>query len=166
MTLTEDTFSLKKVTQGFEIFRVPWSQAKCPIHAHSSVEEVFTAGQSEQDSIIQCSVTCSDPHFTVRSDGMCKAPHEALVAIADDGLAVHCPEAMAGLAQFLACGLKWEIETLRNADFSAPSVSVVLDSSLNRSLYVVRLYFDLPRSSVNIFSNEISDISENVYIIQ
>ncbi|GFN93796.1 hypothetical protein PoB_002030200 [Plakobranchus ocellatus] len=55
---------------------------------------------------------------------MSKASHEALLAIADDGLAAQCPEAMAGLAQFLTCGLKWEIETLRNADFSTPSVSL------------------------------------------
>ncbi|GFO35258.1 hypothetical protein PoB_006176300 [Plakobranchus ocellatus] len=151
MTLTEDTFSLKQVNQGFEISRVPWSQAKCPIHAQSSVEQIFNAGKSDQDSEIQCSVTCANPYFTLRSDGMCKAPHGTLLAIADDGLNALCPEAMAGLAQFLMCGLKREIENLKNADFSAPSVSVVFDSSLNRSLYVVRLHFALPEPSNMIF---------------
>ncbi|GFN98949.1 hypothetical protein PoB_002545500 [Plakobranchus ocellatus] len=165
MTLTEDTFSLKKVDHGFEISRVPWSQAKCPIHAQSSVEQISNAGKSDQDNKIQCSVTCGDPNFTPRSDGMCKAPHGALLAIADDGLAALCPEAMAGLAQFLACGLKQEIENLKNADFSAPSVSVVFDSSLNRSLYVVRLHFALPRPVIWFFSYHTNDISENIYSV-
>ncbi|GFO35254.1 hypothetical protein PoB_006175900 [Plakobranchus ocellatus] len=144
MTLTDDTFSVKKC-------RLPWSQAKCPMQAQSSVKQVFNAGKSEQDSDIQCSVTCANPNFTLRSDGMCKAPHGTLLAIADDGLTALCPEAMAGLAQFLACGLKQEIKNLKNADFSAPSVSVVFDSSLNRSLYVVRLHFALPQRSKVIF---------------
>ncbi|GFN98947.1 hypothetical protein PoB_002545300 [Plakobranchus ocellatus] len=163
MTLTEDTFSLKKVDHGFEIFRVPWSQAKCPIHAQSSVEQVFNAGKSDQDSEFQCSVTCEDPNFTLRSDGMCKAPHGALLAIGDDGLTALCPEAMEGLAQFLACGLKQEIKNLKNADFSAPSVSVVFDSNLNRSLYVVRLHSALPQTTNWFFSYHTNDISENVY---
>ncbi|GFN74501.1 hypothetical protein PoB_000100700 [Plakobranchus ocellatus] len=161
MTLTEDAFSLKKVKHGFEVFRVPWSQAKCPIHAPSS-ENVE---KSDHDSQIQCSVTCADPNFTLRSDGMCKAPHGALLGIADDGLAPLCPEAMAGLAQFIECGLKQEIETLRNADFSAPSVTVVFDSSLNRSLYLVRLHFDLPRPSRMIFSYEEGDTTKNLYSV-
>ncbi|GFO10201.1 hypothetical protein PoB_003670600 [Plakobranchus ocellatus] len=114
----------KKVTQGFEIFRVPWSQAKYPIHAQSSAEEVFNAGKSHPDSQTRCSLTCANPNFSLRTDGMCKAPHEASLAIAVDGLAALCPEAMAGLAQFLMCGLKQEIEILRNADFSSPSVSM------------------------------------------
>ncbi|GFO35264.1 hypothetical protein PoB_006176900 [Plakobranchus ocellatus] len=165
MTLTEDTFSLKKVNHGFEVTRVPWSQAKCPIHAQSFVEQVSNAGKSDQDSEIQCSVTCWDSNFTPRSDGMCKAPHGALLAIADDGLAALCPEAMEGLAQFLACGLKRELENLKNADFSAPSVSVVFDSSLNRSLYVVRLQFALPQPASWFFSYHTNDISENVYTV-
>ncbi|GFN99793.1 hypothetical protein PoB_002629900 [Plakobranchus ocellatus] len=73
-------------------------------------------------------------------DGICKAPYQVLLAIADDGLAHLCPETMADLARFLGCGLKQEIENPRNADFSAPSVSVVSDSSLNRSLYGVRVH--------------------------
>ncbi|GFO35267.1 hypothetical protein PoB_006177200 [Plakobranchus ocellatus] len=165
MTLTEDTFSLKKVDHGFEIFRIPWSQAKCPIHAQSSVKEDLNAGKSDEDSEIRCSVTCDDPNFTLRSDGMCKAPHGALLAIADDGLAALCPEAMAGLAQFLMCGLKREIENLKNADFSAPSVSVVFDSSLNRSLYVVRLHFALPQRSKVIFSYHANDLSRSLYSV-
>ncbi|GFN98937.1 hypothetical protein PoB_002544300 [Plakobranchus ocellatus] len=165
MTLTEGTFSLKKVNPGFEIFRIPWSQAKCPIHAESSMEQVFNAGKSDKDSEIRCSVTCDDPNFTLGSDGMCRSPHEALLAIADDGLAALCPEAMAGLAQFLMCGLKQEIENLKNADFSAPSVSVVFDSSLNRSLYVVRLNFALPRPGRMFFSHDESDIIENFYLV-
>ncbi|GFO35251.1 hypothetical protein PoB_006175600 [Plakobranchus ocellatus] len=165
MTLTEDTFSLKKVNHGFEIFRIPWSQAKCPIHAEGTVEQVIKAEKSDQDSDIQCSVSCDDPNFTLRSDGMCKAPHGALVAIADDGLTALCPEAVEGLAQFLACGLKQEIENLKNADFSAPSVSVVFDSNLNRSLYVVRLHFALPHPGRMFFSHDESDITENFYLV-
>ncbi|GFN98941.1 hypothetical protein PoB_002544700 [Plakobranchus ocellatus] len=163
MTLTDDTFSVKK--QGFDMYRLPWSQAKCPMQAQSSVEEVFNAGKSDQDSQTRCSLTCAEPEFTLRSDGMCKAPHQVLLAIADDGLAPLCPEAMAGLAQFLMCGLKQEIENLKNADFSAPSVSVVFDSSLNRSLYVVQLHLALLRKSKDIFSDDQSDLSENVYSV-
>ncbi|GFO30691.1 hypothetical protein PoB_005719600 [Plakobranchus ocellatus] len=136
-----------------------------PTFNKSSVEEVLNAGKSDQESQIRCSVTCSDPYFTVRSDGMCKAPHEALLAIADDSQAAQCPEAIAGLAQILACGLKLEVEAVRNADFKAPSVSIVFDSSLNRSLYVVRLHFDLPQSSSSVFSKKRSDITQNVYSV-
>ncbi|GFO00462.1 hypothetical protein PoB_002696700 [Plakobranchus ocellatus] len=165
MTLTEDTISLKKLNGGFDIFKMPWSHAKCPIQAQSPAEQVLNTGKSEQDSQTHCSVTCGDPNFTLRSDGMCKAPHEALIAIADDGLAPLCPEAMAGLTQFLGCGLKQEIENLRDADFSAPSVSVVFDSSLNRSLYVVRLHLALPRPAHMFFSYQADGISQNIFSV-
>ncbi|GFN74435.1 hypothetical protein PoB_000094100 [Plakobranchus ocellatus] len=165
MTLTENTFNLKKMASSFGSFRMPWSQAKCPIQAQSSAEQVLSSGKSDQDSQSHCSVTCGDPNFTLRSDGICKAPHEALLAIADDGLAPLCPEAMESLAQFLVCGLKQEIENLRNADFSAPSVSVVFDSSLNRNLYVVQLHLALPVSSRTFFSQKTSDIGQNVYSV-
>ncbi|GFO16506.1 hypothetical protein PoB_004301100 [Plakobranchus ocellatus] len=165
MTLTEDAFSLKKVNHGFEITRIPWTQAKCPIHIHSSVEQVLDGAKSDHDSQIQCSVTCGDSNFSLRSDGMCKAPHGVLLAIADDGLAPLCPEAMAGLAQFLACGLKQEIENLRSADFSTPSVSVVFDSSLNRSLYVVRLHLALPQKASGIFLYQKDVTKQNVYSV-
>ncbi|GFO05773.1 hypothetical protein PoB_003227800 [Plakobranchus ocellatus] len=165
MTLTEDTISLRKLTGGFATLRVPWLHAKCPIQAQRSAEQVLSAGKSEQDSQTHCSVTCGDPNFTLRSDGICKAPHQALLAIADDGLAPLCPEAMAGLARFLVCGLKQEIENLRDADFSAPSVSVVFDSSLNRSLYVVRLHLALPQSAHMIFSYQADGISQNIYSV-
>ncbi|GFO43083.1 hypothetical protein PoB_006958800 [Plakobranchus ocellatus] len=162
MTLTEDTISLKKLNGGFDTLRVPWSHAKCPIQAQRSAEQVLSAGKSEQDSQTHCSVTCGDPNFTVRSDGICKAPHQVLLAIADDGMAALCPEAMAGLAHFLVCGLKQEIKNLKDANFSAPSVSVVFDSSLNRSLYVVRLYLALPRSTIMFFSYQADGISQNI----
>ncbi|GFO35301.1 hypothetical protein PoB_006180600 [Plakobranchus ocellatus] len=165
MTLTQDTFSLKRVNHGFNMFKVPWSQAKCPMQAQSSVEEVFNAEKSDQDSQIPCSLACAEPEFTLRSDGMCKAPHQVLLAIADDGLAPLCPEAMEGLAQFIACGLKGEIETLRKADFSAPSVSVVFDSSLNRSLYVVQFDLALPQKVSGMFLYQTDITSQNVYSV-
>ncbi|GFO35300.1 hypothetical protein PoB_006180500 [Plakobranchus ocellatus] len=165
MTLTEDTFSLKQASLGFQMFKMPWSQANCTMQAQSSVEEVFNAEKSDQDSQTPCSLTCAEPEFTLRSDGMCKAPHQVLLAIADDGLAALCPETVSGLAQFLACGLKREIENLKNADFSAPSVSVVFDSSLNRSLYVVRLNFALPQKASEIFLYEIDVTYQNLYSV-
>ncbi|GFO43091.1 hypothetical protein PoB_006959600 [Plakobranchus ocellatus] len=165
MTLTEDTINLKKMDSAFGSPRMPWSQAKCPIQVQNLAGQVLNAEKSEQDSQTHCSVTCGDPNFTLRSDGICKAPHQALIAIADDGLAPLCPEVMKSLAQFLVCGLKQEIENLKNADFSAPSVSVVFDSSLNRSLYVVRLYLALPRSTTTIFPRKTADMSQNVYSV-
>ncbi|GFO30315.1 hypothetical protein PoB_005682000 [Plakobranchus ocellatus] len=165
MTLTEDTFNLKKMSSAFGSYRRPWSQAKCPIQVQSPAEQVLSAEKSDQDSQTHCSVTCGDPNFTLRSDGICKAPHEALLAIADDDLAPLCPQAMESLARFLVCGLKQEIENLKNADFSVSSVPIVFDSSLNRSLYVVRLHLALPRSSRTFFSYKTIDISQNIYSV-
>ncbi|GFO40949.1 hypothetical protein PoB_006745400 [Plakobranchus ocellatus] len=169
MSLTgPNKFSLKLnklAGDGTRNVKIPWSLATCSVQDPDPLKNDLNAVKSEQENRSLCSATCDDPSFTLRLDGICKAPHEALMAIADDGLVPMCPAAMAGLAEFVVCGLKKEIESLKNADFKTPSVSVVFDSSLNTSLYVVHLYMALPVPSKHIFSKAPQDISQNIYSV-
>ncbi|GFO33144.1 hypothetical protein PoB_005964900 [Plakobranchus ocellatus] len=119
--------------------------------------------EAEKRSV--CSVRCEDPSFTVRSDGLCKAEHHALLAVADDGLSPLCPSSVEGLARFLSCGLESEVESLRNADFSAPSASVMFDATYNRILYVVKLYMALPQTSNEVLSNSREDLFKSIHHI-
>ncbi|GFO33955.1 hypothetical protein PoB_006046000 [Plakobranchus ocellatus] len=144
---------------------LPWSTVKCPIQNQKSLELISDRGNSESDSRTLCSVTCHHKSFQVRSDGICKADHEALLAIADDGLAPLCPAAITGMAQFFVCSLKNEIESLSTADFSTPSVSVVFDSRLNRNLYVVKIRMALPKISTYIFSISRKDTIPNIVLV-
>ncbi|GFN93534.1 hypothetical protein PoB_002004000 [Plakobranchus ocellatus] len=112
-----------------------------------------------------CAVTCEHNSFMVRSDGLCKADHEALLALADDGLAPLCPAAVTGLAQIVMCSLKNEVESLSTADFTSSSGSIVFDSSLNRNLYVVKLRIALPKRSTFIFSISKKDTIPNIVLV-
>ncbi|GFO48760.1 hypothetical protein PoB_007526500 [Plakobranchus ocellatus] len=169
MSLTEsNTLSLKlnrPAGDSVGNLKVPWSQAVCPIQDQGLPELVLNAGKSGQGNQALCSVTCDDRRFSLRSDGICKAPHEALLAIPDDGFVPLCPAAFTGLARFIVCALKKEIKGLEYADFSAPSISVGFDSTLNNSFYVVQLHLALPRLTKFIFSYSEKDLSQNVYSV-
>ncbi|GFN98574.1 hypothetical protein PoB_002508000 [Plakobranchus ocellatus] len=167
MSLSEPkTFSFKLNKSLFRAIKLPWSHAKCTIRDQftSSPSKLASTDQgtmaAESQSV--CSATCEDPSFTVRSDGLCKAEHQALLGIADDDLAPLCPPAMKGLAKFLVCGLEQEVDSLKKADFSPPSVSVMFDSTYNKSLYIVNVYMALPQDSSLIFSNSKNDIFQNI----
>ncbi|GFO48842.1 hypothetical protein PoB_007534700 [Plakobranchus ocellatus] len=144
---------------------LPWSTVKCPIQNEKSLELISDRENSESGSRTLFSVACHHNSFLVRSDGICKADHEALLALADDGLAPLCPAAITGMAQFVVCSLKNELESLSTADFSAPSVSIVFDSRLNRNLYVVKLRMALPKISTYIFSISAKDTIPNIVLV-
>ncbi|GFO43673.1 hypothetical protein PoB_007017800 [Plakobranchus ocellatus] len=148
---------------GGSMLPLPWSYANCSVINENSIKVPSDPETAESESQVVCSAICHHPSFTVRSDGICKAPHEALLAIADDGLAPLCPAAMTGMAKFVACGLKDEVESLRNADISSGVVSVMFDSNLNRHLYVVEIHVALPKSSSDIFSISDKDSTQNIY---
>ncbi|GFO12898.1 hypothetical protein PoB_003940300 [Plakobranchus ocellatus] len=142
--------------------KLAWSLLICSVP-----DQNISPGRTTNPSVWKaeksvCSVRCEDPIFTVRSDGMCKAEHHALLAIADDGLTPLCPLSIAGLARFLACGLESEVKSLRYADFSAPSASVMFDATFNRSLYIVKLHMALPRTSDQVLSHSREDLSVNI----
>ncbi|GFO06663.1 hypothetical protein PoB_003316800 [Plakobranchus ocellatus] len=146
--------------------KFPWSEATCSVPPQDSsssqgLNAALQIPESGGDSV--CSITCDDPSFTLRSDGLCKARHVAFLALADDGLAPLCPLAMTGLANYLACGLEDQLESLRNADVSAESVSPVFDSTYNKTLYVVKLRMELPEQSESFFSNSGKGIYINIY---
>ncbi|GFO11454.1 hypothetical protein PoB_003795900 [Plakobranchus ocellatus] len=145
----------------------PWTQAQCslpdPISFSTGLHVDSRSSESGEPSI--CSATCGDSRFTLGSDGVCRARHLALLAIADDGLTRLCPSAVTGLAKFLACGLKSEIKNLQKADVGASSVAVMFDSTFNKSLYVVKSYMALARQSALYFSNSIDDTISNVRIV-
>ncbi|GFN99698.1 hypothetical protein PoB_002620400 [Plakobranchus ocellatus] len=145
--------------------RLSWSTVKCSIQNEKSLELISDREDSESDSRTLCSVTCHHTSFLVRSDGHCKADHEALLALADDGLAPLCPAAIAGMARFVVCSLKKKVENLSTADFTAPSVSIVFDSRLKRNLYVVKLRMALPKISSHIFSMSEKNTISNIVLV-
>ena len=78
-------------------------------------------------------------------DGFCKAPRVAKVAVSDDGLPPLCPETLAGLAKFVSCGLGEKIKSMPHATFRPPAPATIrLDSSTNKTLYLVKIVVDVP----------------------
>ncbi|GFO38607.1 hypothetical protein PoB_006511200, partial [Plakobranchus ocellatus] len=145
--------------------KLPWSSATCPIPddvSPATPGSIVDPESSESDGNSVCSVTCENPSFTLRSDGMCKAKHEALLAVADDGHPRLCPSAITGLADFILCGLENEIENLKNADLTLMSVSFSFDSSTNKSLHVMKVQMALPESSALYFSDSQIEIFRNL----
>ncbi|GFN99866.1 hypothetical protein PoB_002637200 [Plakobranchus ocellatus] len=171
MSLSESkTFRVKLRKPGYTPthLKLPWSHAECSVPSQVSISSTeLSVGQEDPESQARsvCTVSCEHPSFTVRSDGHCKAQHEALVAIADDGLSPLCPAAMTSMAKFFVCGLQSEIEHLRNSDLSSPSVTAMFDSTTNRSLYVVKLYLALPEASTLFFSNAVNDVFINLQYV-
>ncbi|GFN74499.1 hypothetical protein PoB_000100500 [Plakobranchus ocellatus] len=142
----------------------PWSEAQCsmpdPISFSTGLHVDSRSSESGEPSV--CSVTCGHSSFSFGSDGVCRAHHIALLAVADDGLTRLCPSAVTGLAKFLACGLESEIKNLKKADVGASSVAVMFDSTFNKSLYVVKLDMALTERSLFYFSNSVDDTIPNV----
>ena len=125
---------------------LPWERASCSLPSSAS-KSSKTVGST-------CSATCRVP-FTLGSDGRCRAPHTSLVALVADHLPPLCDRALSGLARFIECGLKTTVEPLKDADFHQPSGTVHFSSSLNKTLYVVKLNLALPVHSKSIYSNEL-----------
>ena len=123
-----------------------WERASCSLPSSAS-QGSKTVGST-------CSATCRVP-FTLGSDGRCRAPHTSLVALATDHLPPLCDRALSGLARFIECGLKTTVEPLKDADFHQPSGTVHFSSSLNKTLYVVKLNLALPVHLQSIYSNEL-----------
>ena len=97
-----------------------------------------------------CSVQCNG--VKISSDGYCKLPYAAKVALADDGLPPLCPEALPGLSRFISCGLKERIDSIPHAEFQSRSASVLLDSRTNKTLYLVDIEIKLPIPHYSFFS--------------
>ncbi|GFO11112.1 hypothetical protein PoB_003761700 [Plakobranchus ocellatus] len=117
--------------------KLPWSSATCPIPddvSPATPGSIVDPASSESDGNSVCSVTCKNSRFTLRSDGMCKAKHEALLAVADDGHPRLCPSAITGLAHFILCGLENEIENLKNADLTLMGVTASASSQPSHTI--------------------------------
>ncbi|GFO17028.1 hypothetical protein PoB_004353300 [Plakobranchus ocellatus] len=144
----------------------PWSEAQCsmpdPISFSTGLKSNVDSRSSESGEPSICSVTCGHSSFTFGSDGVCRARHLALLAVADDGLTRLCPSALTGLAKFLTCGLESEIKNLKKADIGASSMAVMFDSTLNTSLYVVSLHMALAERSLFYFSNIMNEAIPNI----
>ncbi|GFN75982.1 hypothetical protein PoB_000248800 [Plakobranchus ocellatus] len=165
MSISESNFNFGlKIHHALAKNHFPWTQAQCslPDLISSSTDLQTNSRFSESREPSTCSVTCGHSSFTVGPDGVCRARHIALLAVADDGLTQLCPSAVTGLAKFLACGLESEIKNLKKADVGASSVAVMFDSTFNKSLYVVNLYMALARQSGLYFSNILDDTIPNV----
>ncbi|GFN97251.1 hypothetical protein PoB_002375700 [Plakobranchus ocellatus] len=166
MSLFESTtISLRlSITPEMSEADPPWLYAQC---SNPDQDISFSPTAESKNSKIEsksvCSVTCKGPIFTARSDGICKAQHNALLAIADDGLPSLSSSAMTSLGEFLLCSLKSEVESLKHADLSLQSVSVMFDANTKKSLYVVELDLALPVLSSLFFSNDRKATLQNIY---
>ncbi|GFN77496.1 hypothetical protein PoB_000400200 [Plakobranchus ocellatus] len=169
MSLSQSgTVNVRIFKPGVSRAILPWSHAHCSIpdpNTELSVSPglIEEPANAESDSRAVCSVTCLDNYFKSPTDGRCKTQHNALLAIADDGLPPLCPSAMKGLANFLVCGLKSKVKSLPYADWSSPSVSAVFDASTNKTLYVVKINFDLVALTNYVFSTTSDDAIQNIY---
>ena len=141
---------------------VPWERASCSLSSLNS-NLPGTSGLAAGTSS-SCSVTCRG-RFTLRSDGYCKAPHRAKVALAADHHPLLCPAALTGLARFISCGLEARLTTLKHAEFRSPTASVQVDTRLNQTLYVTMLNVDLPSLTQNVFSTSSADNMVNIHHI-
>ncbi|GFO10478.1 hypothetical protein PoB_003698300 [Plakobranchus ocellatus] len=159
--------NVRLVQSGMLRALLPWSQAHCPIPHHSNFSDssgsIEESTNSESDGRGICSVTCLSRYFKSQSDGLCKTQHSAFLAIADEGFSPLCPAAMRGLANFLVCGLKSQVETLRYADLSSKSVSVMFDASTNKRLYVIEINLALPSITDKVFSVYKEDVIHNIH---
>ncbi|GFO10304.1 hypothetical protein PoB_003680900 [Plakobranchus ocellatus] len=169
MSLSESgTINVRIFKPGVSRVVLPWSHAQCPI-PDPDTELSVSPGPIEEPANVEsdrqavCSVACLNNYFKSPTDGRCKTQHSAFLAIADDRLSPLCPSAMKGLANFLVCGLKSEVKSLIYADWSSPSVSAMFDASTNKTLYVVKINFDLISLTSYVFSTIKDDVIQNIY---
>ncbi|KAK3794983.1 hypothetical protein RRG08_007299 [Elysia crispata] len=113
---------------------VPWLSSQCSISEAPIEQQTSDQIPGGQRTSTVCATTCSNNDFTLRADGMCKNQYKALVALVDDGLPPLCDSAKPVLANFITCGLKHLLPSLKHADFHPPSVKVKFDTRLNRTL--------------------------------
>ena len=125
---------------------LPWSRVQC---------QPTPTGQQEP----LCSAQCNG--VKISSDGYCKLPYAAKVALADDDLPPLCPEALPGLSRFISCGLKERIDSIPHAEFQSRSASVLLDSRTNKTLYVVDIEIKKPIPDNLFFSNDHKESIKN-----
>ena len=118
------------------------SDSKTPPHQPRHHESSFSV-QTEQT---ECPAQCEGKDFTLSRDGMCKAHHMLLVALADNSLPLPATIESPLLTNFLSCGLKALSPGLRYADFHPATVTgaVSLDTRVNKTLRVFTLHMDLP----------------------
>ncbi|GFN74958.1 hypothetical protein PoB_000146400 [Plakobranchus ocellatus] len=169
MSLSESgTINVRIFKPGVSRAVMPWSHAQCSIpdpntELSSSAGLIEEPANAESDSRDVCSVACINNYFKSPTDGRCKSQHSALLAVADDGLPPLCPSAMKGLANFLVCSLKSEVKSLIYADWRSPSVSTMFDASTNKTLYVVKINFDLVLLTSYVYSAIKDDVIQNIY---
>ena len=140
---------------------VPWLSSQCSISEAPIEQQTSDQIPGGQRTSTVCATSCSNKYFTLRADGICKAYYKALVALADDGLPPLCHSAKPVLANFITCGLKHLLPSLKHADFHPPSVKVEFDTRFNKTLYVVTLQMDLPHIAYAYFAFKIEESWRN-----
>ena len=125
---------------------LPWSRVQCQPTPTDQLEPL-------------CSAQCNG--VKIRSDGYCKLPYAAKVALADDDLPPLCPEALPGLSRFISCGLKERIVSMPHAEFQSRSASVLLDSRTIKTLYVVDIEIKNPIPHNRFFSSDDEESTKN-----
>ncbi|KAK3727837.1 hypothetical protein RRG08_016038 [Elysia crispata] len=138
MSLSTDGVYKLKTVKGTSRITLSWVGAQCTI-PEAPAEKKASPEHGDKTCVVQC----EGKDFTRRPDGMCKAPHSALFAIDEDGLTPFCPAVVSRFANFVSCGLKLLSVGMKNADFHTPTVSILLDPRIKKTLYVATLYMDL-----------------------
>ena len=144
------SFIIKAKSLKYLLKSLPWSRVQCQLKPTGQQCATTHNGVSPDQQVPWCSVQFNG--VKISSDGYCKLPYAAKVALADDGLPLLCPEALPGLAKFISCGLKERIDSIPHAEFQSRSASVLLDSRTNKTLYLVDIEIKMPIPHYSFFS--------------
>ena len=126
---------------------ISWISAQCSISGDSTEQNRSLSSSHGHSDQTVCVAQCQEPTFTLRPDGMCKARHVILAAVADDGLSPICPSVLLQLRQFINCSLNHLSSKLKRAELTTSRVSVLLDTRVNKTLYALQLIIHLPTLS-------------------
>ncbi|RUS82586.1 hypothetical protein EGW08_009660 [Elysia chlorotica] len=157
----DDRYSLTVLNHAS--IHVSWLSGQCFISQAALEQDSSNKNPGEQRGHTVCSTTCSKMYFTHSPDGICRAPHTAVVALTDAGLPPLCRRAIPLLADFIICGLKHLIPSLKNADFHPSMVTNAFDKRLNKTLHVVRLHMELPTLAAGFFANQVDESWSNYH---
>ena len=143
---------------------IAWRAAKCYISEPPDQQTHMGNTPTVQSNRTVCVAQCGGKDFILSPEGMCKARHMLVVAVAAKSLPLMCPSALPGLANFIACGLKSFSSVLKFADVRPSPVSIQYDTRLNRSLNVLTLNIDLPTEVNNPFYELVDTLNHLVIL--
>ncbi|GFR73545.1 hypothetical protein ElyMa_000407800 [Elysia marginata] len=134
-------------------FITPWDSAECSVSPNKRL------------STSVCVPVCSYFYFQLKSDRICKARRSVQVALTADEVPSLCPAVRTHMGQFIECGLKLLVPSMKFADFLSTTVSFQFDTRTSKYFYVSRIQMDLLSTSNSIFSDESQEAMKNIHLL-